>query len=729
MQVNIHKKECDYSPDYSRQNKAWKIKNTDAFTFFEIEGTPCFIKRFTLLPSAHELILLWQNKSIDGFPFIFDYQSTTEKNEEISFLFLEHLSGTTLKEAIESGIKIRTEQLFRDVLAALETVHNAGFWFTDFNEENIFLETSGHFKLIDIDSCTRLGTLPNADHRQPGGLPGAAQKSACVIIELFKLLLSRSDLIFSDLNGRQLNLLQILVLLASVEMKRENAHIEKISKQNADFKEIAYYVMRRNYKLARQICEDALQNKTAIKDIRIMGEFILGFRAMSPIVEQFEIIDRSLNWQIIGAEKIVLTVNGKEQEVIQTGKFPISRKNGNQFHLNAIGQYGTIVYQSLTLEGEPMTILPKHPKKLWRIRFPKISWPKISIPVRIKKIFLPIIGLLFFCLGIFYTFSKNLPQQYFLLEYETQIDSADINLDIACSVLSKRDHCLKQADSIISVAHRNEWKLEQWPLTKDTIYQKKLNQQLAKSYYLHGKILFLRKNYSIASKKLSEAITRSKTNDKQINNASIVLKKICQVLISHKDKIDSLKYILSEGSKAGLDSLFLNPMIEKISRSSSSQCYILLSNNDFYNALNCFNKERKLIVDKSELKVIDERIANCNYNLGLKEYDRNKFNAAIVYFKRVEKSKQYKGDYNLLYQKLGVSEFNLERFQESINYFEKIQYSIQRNTPEILYYKSQAQIWLDKCEVACPSICRLMEFEKHKSNAKHMLKKCQCNCY
>lgn len=360
MQVNIHKKECDYFPDYSRQNKAWKIKNTDAFTFSEIGGSLCFIKRFTSEPAAQELILLWKNKSISGFPFIFDYQQDTlENNGNVAFLFLEHLSGTTLKEAIESGIKIRTEQLLRDILAALEKIHHAGFWFTDFNEENIFVETSGHFKLIDIDSCTRLNIPPNADHKQPGGLPGAAQKSACVIIELLKLSLRRDDLTFSDLNGRQLNLLQILVLLTTIEMSQQSSHLKKKSEQNTDFQAIAHSVMCRNHKLIQQICEDALQNKTAIEDIRVMGEFILGFRAMSPIVEQFEVIDESLYWQIIGAEKIVLKINGKEQDVVQLGTFPISLKKTNQFYLNAGGQYGTTIDQTLTLEGEPVTIIPK----------------------------------------------------------------------------------------------------------------------------------------------------------------------------------------------------------------------------------------------------------------------------------------------------------------------------------------------------------------------------------
>jgi hypothetical protein len=350
IQVNINGISFSYEPDYHKKNGAWKIKNADAFTFVEIGGAACFVKRFEHPPMGHLLLLKWKGTQIPGFPRIWDYIETTEKGKIVFYLFLERLEGATLREEIEKSSFIRLEYLLNDILNGISRLHEDGFWFTDFNEENIFLTANGRFFLIDIDSCTSLDVLPNSDQRREGGLPGAAQQSASVAAELFKY--HKSDFSFQHLGGKELNLLQVLVMLAQLRKQLQSDHRGR--KDEKYFRHIADIIECKNQILIRSICTDALGKEIKLAEIREMAEFIIGFRALSPIIKQFDLHNNIVKWQTIGAESVNLRIGAKKYNVPTTGDKEITASQAVECTLTVAGQYGTPEAQTLSWEPLPV---------------------------------------------------------------------------------------------------------------------------------------------------------------------------------------------------------------------------------------------------------------------------------------------------------------------------------------------------------------------------------------
>lgn len=689
MQVNIHNTRYDYSPDYSRQNQAWKFKNTDAFTFSKIGGNPCFIKRFESVPAAQDLILLWRNEPIEGFPLIFDYQEETrENNKNVAFLFLECLSGDTLKESLESGAKIRIERLFEDILAALEKVHEAGFWFTDFNEENIFAETNGDFRLIDLDSCSKLGTLPNADHRQPGGLPGAAQKSACVVVELLKILLHKDNIRFSDLNGRQLNLLQILVLVTTIQIRQQGVLLKKLSKQETDFEAIARYLICKNNKLIEQICEDVLQNKAAIEDIKVMGEFILGFRAISPIIERFEYLNGTIFWQVIAAEKVFLTQNQGNKEVRYKAETKINKRT-LQLKLTALGQYGTEAVQVLDILPLP----PKPPQK------PK--WYFKNIFKYINR-FLGLgifIGIFFF---VYWAFTKNWPQNRFLSDYRHEIDLAQkLYNEAVAKPEDAPKGTLASSDSILRKLHFDEWLLNPW--VSKPPYMDDLNEALGRCYHLHGTVFFAKKDYRSAEKYYKEScFFYEKTSLKDTANYVATLKSISKMLYTSPTQSDSLAQLMQSIESYNPGRFIKTPIMERLESNDFSECNLFKQKNDFRNALDCYLNVRQASKNKGEDKLLNRSIAYCQYQIGLSFFHRKNYPVANKCFASINK-KDYDWPIDVDYH-MGICQFKMGNYERTLQLLRPIKRGL-----EIEGYKAIALIELRRYEEACKILGSLKE--------------------
>ena len=149
----------------------WTMKR-DYFTFATLEGTKCFIKKYVgKKPSAWELIISLIGQANTNMPLVYD--AVYDKPSNSYYVFFESIRGITLKEYILNGDMISPLKVLNDLDLALSVIHSKGYWFSDFNEENIFV-TSGFIKkvlLIDVDSCWNLAIPPNHVSNEDGGIP------------------------------------------------------------------------------------------------------------------------------------------------------------------------------------------------------------------------------------------------------------------------------------------------------------------------------------------------------------------------------------------------------------------------------------------------------------------------------------------------------------------------------------------------------------------------------
>jgi len=205
------------------------IQKRDYYAFTSFDGIRCFIKKYEKKkPSAWGLIMSLIGQVGKNIPAVYD--AIEDKNTNTCYVFFEYIKGVTLKEYILNGDVISPNLVLIEIEKALSVIHSKGYWFSDFNEENIFI-TSGLLKkilLIDIDSCWQSSIAPNHISNEVGGIPGAAQNIGRHVLEFYSKYLNDSQNVikYQDLPGRNFNYLQLLVLCVKLNIFQNRKLIE-----------------------------------------------------------------------------------------------------------------------------------------------------------------------------------------------------------------------------------------------------------------------------------------------------------------------------------------------------------------------------------------------------------------------------------------------------------------------------------------------------------------------
>lgn len=197
------------------------MQKRDFFSFATLAGKKCFIKKYVgKKPSAWDLIMSLIGLANTNMPMVYD--AIYDKTSNSYFVFFESIRGITLKEYILNGDMLDPMIVLNELDLALSLIHSKGFWFSDFNEENIFI-TSGFIKkvlLIDVDSCWSIGIPPSHISNESGGIPGAAQNIGRHVLDFYSKYFPNATkhIMYKDLPGNNFNYLQLLILCVKLNI-------------------------------------------------------------------------------------------------------------------------------------------------------------------------------------------------------------------------------------------------------------------------------------------------------------------------------------------------------------------------------------------------------------------------------------------------------------------------------------------------------------------------------
>ena len=277
MQVSIKGATYLFEPD----KVSWKQKR-DEFAIVQIAEHRCFVKRYkNNAPSAWGLMMTLKNKKIDNLATIYDAIQIMENGKNTYYLISECIQGDTLKAFILNGDIPNPTQVFAHIYRTLNKLHENGYWFSDFNEENIFV-ASGLMKkyyLIDADSCWSEQIMPNHMPNEKGGLPGASQKIGQFVLEYYKTYLPSLNILnYNQIQGSNLNHLQLLVLISKLRTYKNNKTVDssfKYIKPNS-FKNLHKFIYDKKPDYSKGLFMIASNSKKNIKEpTRVMSEYLL----------------------------------------------------------------------------------------------------------------------------------------------------------------------------------------------------------------------------------------------------------------------------------------------------------------------------------------------------------------------------------------------------------------------------------------------------------------------
>lgn len=198
MEFTINGITHEYTSDFPI---GWKMKSHDYFKYpVKIGDQNFFIKRFERDPLAIDLLKrLKDGVPLPNMPKIYAFQGS--KEEKSHYLFQEYIHGVELGQKMEGILTFDLKDYAKQLFHAFEFIHLQGFWHTDFTEENILIDEYKKFYLIDIDSCRPLSTPASVDTIKDASFSGSVFANLKRINPLFE---------FGDLDGRQINILQLL---------------------------------------------------------------------------------------------------------------------------------------------------------------------------------------------------------------------------------------------------------------------------------------------------------------------------------------------------------------------------------------------------------------------------------------------------------------------------------------------------------------------------------------
>lgn len=95
---------------------------------------------------------------------------------ELPFIVMEYVEGRTLTEILEERERLALAEfydIFRQLLDALDCIHNAGFMHRDIKPSNILVTTGGIAKLMDFGIVKQLETVTEQRVTQTGAMVGS----------------------------------------------------------------------------------------------------------------------------------------------------------------------------------------------------------------------------------------------------------------------------------------------------------------------------------------------------------------------------------------------------------------------------------------------------------------------------------------------------------------------------------------------------------------------------
>ena len=369
MKLTINGRTYDYTSDYSLSNhQKWKVKLQDAYAFEQIGGVKCFVKRFANKPNAWDLLLQIKGKEALNMPNVYDAVIVSENNNTTYYLFTECFTGRTLKEQILANKSFDIKKILPDVLDSLLFIHEQNFWFSDLNEENIFCLDNGRYFLIDVDSAWHQSIRPNSDNTKEGGMPGASQEFANIALEFYREIQGKNSFLYHDIEGKNLNYLQLLGLLAKLDYYNDHRHTNinfKYAKKN--FKALHHHLLHKNETYCKNVFTRALNNTLGYGMVLGMGKFITNESAVPqpqealPSIEYFSANfyniykgdSVTLFWEVKNADSVHLYSNSVIGNV--TGNSKILTPQTNEIYtLTAKNKLGREVSKTVQIIVAPI---------------------------------------------------------------------------------------------------------------------------------------------------------------------------------------------------------------------------------------------------------------------------------------------------------------------------------------------------------------------------------------
>ncbi|MCG8327290.1 MAG: hypothetical protein MI974_06365 [Chitinophagales bacterium] len=198
MDIQINGISYQYISDFP---SGWLQKSHDDYKCpVRLGNHHLFVKRFENLPLAFGMLRKYKDGlQVNGIPAIHAFVYSAK--EQCFYLFQEYINAEELKQRLEGVLAFDLKSYAATMYDALNFLHEEGFWHTDFVEENIMIDTDKNFYLIDVDSCLPLSEVSSNDNIKGGNF------SADVLFNLKRL---KDDFDFGDIDGKQLNILQLI---------------------------------------------------------------------------------------------------------------------------------------------------------------------------------------------------------------------------------------------------------------------------------------------------------------------------------------------------------------------------------------------------------------------------------------------------------------------------------------------------------------------------------------
>jgi hypothetical protein len=359
----------------------WQTKLQDKFAITSVNNVSVFVKRFENKPNAMLLLQNLKGKETKNIPKIYDFVTVQENNKTVYYLFTECLQGKTLKEVIANGEHIDTEKMLDNLLVALQFLHNNGFWFSDFNDENIFVvplplnNKKANYFLIDVDSCWDNNIMPA--NRGIGSMPGKTGNYNLLLYDFYTKVLQKPQFQYSELTGKNINYLQLISVIAHIEFFKKEQKLN--SKLNYFAFGIMYsklyeFILEPNSEYAKRVFSIALQNKVSNSNTDIfvqLAKFIIPKPIPRPSITFFKadktVVTKNtpqscevlLTWEVKNATS--LQVADRHIDISQNS-LKVYPRETTVYKIYAKNSQGIRVSKSVSIEVIDVIIPPPKPK-------------------------------------------------------------------------------------------------------------------------------------------------------------------------------------------------------------------------------------------------------------------------------------------------------------------------------------------------------------------------------
>jgi hypothetical protein len=265
----------------------------------------------------------------------------------------------------------------------LQFLHNNGFWFSDFNDENIFVvplplnNKKANYFLIDVDSCWDNNIMPA--NRGIGSMPGKTGNYNLLLYDFYTKVLQKPQFQYSELTGKNINYLQLISVIAHIEF------FKKEQKLNSKLNYFAFgkmystlyeFVLNTNPTYAKNVFTIALKNQLTNPNIcKQLAKLIIPQPIKRPYIRFFNADKMNitepkylyygygvlLTWEITNATS--LNVAGQELSIADTS-LRVYPTETTTYNIIVKNSQGYKISKSLTIEVIKYVPPPPKPKDL-----------------------------------------------------------------------------------------------------------------------------------------------------------------------------------------------------------------------------------------------------------------------------------------------------------------------------------------------------------------------------